>query len=155
MKKNIKYLKYAQIASYAYIILLVVAVFMFASNQSLSYQEVISNHPILTVGFINALINLIIYYQLNPIIENYSPNPRNQGYGRSKLLFFSLIMVLTFNVFSLILLVLSLSNYYPNLSIKQGYQQIKNKNLVKKFWKSNIWIVLLMTLNLLLMIILL
>lgn len=149
--KKLKFLRYAQIATYAYPFLFVLTMFMIAQNNNISYLDLVKENPIVTVGFINSFINILIYYQLSKIIKEYQSNPSKQGYDRSKLIFFIVILGLTLNLATVILLVMSLSKYYPNVTIKQAYQQVQNKNQESNFWKSNLLILGSMVLNIILL----
>ena len=141
-------LKKARIFSYAYLFVLVFVVLLLMLTQSISYIDIVKKYPLLTVGFINSLINLIIFNAIEPLINEYINHKKNRGYDKSKTYLLMYAAFATFNILSGMYLIKALNHEYKDLSVAQGFESVKNKKLTKKLYLSMWPIVALLIIDL-------
>ena len=124
--KSYRYLKYAQYACVLIILLFLIYVVGAASVYQQSYEELMSENPVVITGFMICTANLYVWWALKHFNEDIQSFEHIESI-RINLIVLAIGQFLLFNFVSMILMIISLVKYFRwrQFSFRQSLREIK------------------------------
>lgn len=126
--EKFKLLTYARWITLATAILVLLIFFLNTGFSSASMNEMFTKNPVIVVGFMICVIDLLVWYQMEHLIT-YLTNLEHIETVRIQLIAIAIIQLLGFNYLSFFCLILALVRYFrwDQFSIKEAFLEIKKE----------------------------
>lgn len=146
---DFRFLRYARVMCIVVPIIFISLILLSTNSSSLQLQTMITENPMLIVGFITCIINLLNWRQLGILLE-YLREDTNIEAIRFELILMALSQLALYNYVSFILVLVSLYKYLPwsGYAISKSIKQLKETKQVGNVVTLGIVLLLLVALGL-------
>lgn len=123
---NYHYLNYTKYASLLIVILFIIYFCVLSMIENVSYEELLSNNPIIITGFIICTANLYVWYIMKHFVEEIV-NLEHIESIRLNMLVMAICQFFLMNFISVILMIISLIKYFKwdQFTFKEAILEIK------------------------------
>lgn len=123
---NYHYLNYTKYASLLIVILFIIYFCVLSMIENVSYEELLSNNPIIITGFIICTANLYVWYVMKHFVEEIV-NLEHIESIRLNMLVMAICQFFLMNFISVILMIISLIKYFKwdQFTFKEAILEIK------------------------------
>ena len=151
-KNNVKqtsnycYLRYASYACIILVLLFLMYISIYVNIYDTSLEKIMSENPMVIMGFIISTANLYIWYVLKNFLKDIVDN-QHIASMQVNLMIMAIAQFVLMNFVSSILLLISLKQYFQwsHLSIKKILKEIKNEQQMPVFIVTSCFLILMIS----------